>query len=283
MIPKKLFFPVGGGDELEERLYGALLVAKHYNTHLEILVSRPNVVSTIPQGIGISEDILKRLEKIYLENLEEDEQEDIQLLQKCAKKLGVKISDVPIEGECSVSIKEKVGVRSELVKERSKFCDMVVVAAPPKGQPTATFESAVNCSGKPVTIIPRKLESFNPKRIIIGWNNSPEASRAISEAIPMMQRASAVHIVSSEEYTTPTLSRIRKLRDYLKLHEIETTFEIIKTTFIPGEALLRAANDGGFDLIVAGAYSHKGIRERFLGGSSKYILTHTKIPTFVSH
>jgi nucleotide-binding universal stress UspA family protein len=284
MIPKKLFFPVGGGDdELRGRVYGALLVAKYFNTHIEILVSQANVARAIPQGMGVSDDILKRLEKIYLENLKNDDKKDQEILKQCAVDLGIEMTCAPIEGKTTACLNVVSGLRSQLVTDHSKFCDMVIAATPPKGEPTATFESAVMESGKPVMIIPRKLEKFSTDNVLIGWNNSPQASRAITEAIPMMKNAKKVHIVSTKSYTTKELTRVKKLQEYLKIHGIETTYEIIKTTLIPGEALLNSAKRFGADLIVAGAYGRKGVKELFLGGSSPYILKHTDIPTFVAH
>jgi nucleotide-binding universal stress UspA family protein len=127
------------------------------------------------------------------------------------------------------------------------------------------------------------MKEFKTDKIIIGWNNSPEVARAVSEAIPIMKNAKQIHIVSTKAYTTESLSRIKDLRNYLAIHDIETTFELIKTTFIPGEAMLKAAKDGGFDLIVAGAYCKKGLKEMMLGGSSRYMLENTTIPALVSH
>ena len=279
MLPKKMFFPVGGGAELEERIYGALLVAKYFNTHLEIMVSEADIKNAMPQTVAIPEEVLKRIESLQNEGISED----TRTFENCCEKLGVTISDKPIDGKTTAHETLKVGTRSILVAQQSKFCDIVIAAAPPKGSTTATFESAVTCSGKPVIVIPRKLKEFKADKILIGWNNSPEASRAITESIPLLKKAKEVHIVSSKAYTTENLSRIRDLRNYLAIHGIDTTFELIKTTFVPGEALLRSAVDGKFDLIVAGAFGRKGLKERMLGGASEYLLKHTTIPTFVSH
>jgi nucleotide-binding universal stress UspA family protein len=160
---------------------------------------------------------------------------------------------------------------------------MVIAATPPEGSSAETFEASVTCSGKPVFVIPRALTSLKMDKILIGWNNSPEASRAISEAIPLLKKAKKVKIISSEAYTTKGLEAIKDLKAYLAVHGIAVDFELVKTTFIPGEALLNNAIAGEYDLIVAGAYGRKGFKEIMLGGSAAYLLKHTTIPTFVSH
>jgi len=283
MLPKKMLFPVGGGNELESRINGALLVSKHFNTHLEIQVSEANVHAGVPKGMVLPNEIADRLEHIQIENLKTIMSTHRHIFDDSCKKIDIIDSDVPVKDKASAHLTMGVGLRSTVVAQQTKFCDMVIAAAPQKGVATATFEAAVLESGKPVMIIPREMKEFKTDKIVIGWNNSPEVARAVSEAIPIMQNAKQVHIVSSKAYTTENLTRIKDLRNYLAMHDIETTFELVKTTFVPGEALLKAAKEGGFDLIVAGAYCKKGLKEMMLGGSSRYMLEHTTIPALVSH
>jgi len=279
MLPKKMFFPIGGGAELEERIRGALLVSKYFNSHLEMLVARRDIKNEIPNLVAIPDDILKRIEGLQNDGSKEDKS----IFEKSCKDLGVTISEKPIEEKTTAHETLRVGTRSVVVAQQSKFCDVVIAATPPQGTTTATFEAAIVSSGKPVIVIPRKLKEFKADKILIGWNNSAEASRAITEALPLLKRAKEVHIVSAKAYTTENLSRIKDLRSYLLIHGIETTFGLIKTTFVPGEALLKSAIEGKFDVMFAGAFGKKGLKEIMLGGASEYLLTHTPIPVFVSH
>lgn len=283
MLPKKMLFPVGGGDELEARMHGALLVAKSLNSHLELLVSESTVRSGVPSGMVLPNEIVNKLESIQIDNLKSTMDTHRKIFDHSCEELDIVESETPLDNKATAHVTMSVGVRSTMVAQQSKFCDMVIAAAPQKGVATATFEAAVLESGKPVLIIPRALKEFKADEIIIGWNNSAEVARAVSEAIPFMKEAKRVHIVSSKAYTTENLTRIRDLRAYLSMHGIETTFELVKTTFVPGEAILKAAKNGGFNLIVAGAYCKKGLKEMMLGGSSRYMLEHTTIPALVSH
>ena len=286
MLPKKMFFPIGDGGRLEERIRGALMVSKFFNTHLEVLSSEQtmNVDDFIKNevtllGTPLRDELLDGL-AAYREN---HSPKEAVLFEQICKELDITISDTPIEGKATAKIVLKRGKRSELVCQQSKFCDMVIAATPPEGSSAETFEASVTCSGKPVFVIPRAMTSLKMDKILIGWNNSPEASRAISEAIPLLQNAKEVKIISSEAYTTKGLEAINDLKAYLAVHGVAVDFELIKTTFIPGEALLNNAIAGEYDLIVAGAYGRKGFKEMMLGGSAAYLLKHTTIPTFVSH
>jgi nucleotide-binding universal stress UspA family protein len=282
MSYKKLFFPIGGGDELEQRLHGAFLITKHFNTNLEILKCTLDSGKKIYKELGLPKHIMKELDQVI--NLKEDDEntEFDKLTQEIANEHGIKVVEKANKEKLNAFIKHKEGYRNVLVEQESKFCDIVIAAAPPLGVTTATFETAVLKSGKPVLMFPRIMRKFSTDSVIIGWNNSTEASRAVTESINILKNAKKVHIITSEEYTKDR-EKINQLIEYLEYHDIKTSFEIVKTTRIPGQALLNCALDGNFDLIVAGAYGHKGLKELMFGGATRYLLEHSTLPVFMSH
>eukprot|EP01029_Cantina_marsupialis_P014661 TRINITY_DN321568_c0_g2_i1.p1 TRINITY_DN321568_c0_g2~~TRINITY_DN321568_c0_g2_i1.p1 ORF type:complete len:226 (-),score=49.93 TRINITY_DN321568_c0_g2_i1:117-755(-) len=211
-------------------------------------------------------------------NLNDEDNDFDKLLNKVSKELTY---NYPTD-KSKIELIKKEGVRSKLIEEESKYCDLVIAAAPPQGVTTATFETAVLKSGKPVLMFPRVLKNFQLDSIIIGWNGSPEASRAITLSLDLLKKAQKVHIISSEEYSKSE-EHMAKLLNYLKDHEINATYKIVNTTGIPGEALLTNALDGNFDLIVAGAFGQRGLKELMFGGTTKYLLEHSTIPVFMSH
>lgn len=277
---KKMFLPIGGGNELEERIYGALLVAKCFKVHLEIFASIPNFNQ--PPTMLLPQHVARELKDI-MENKYSKESESFQeLLEKASKELNVPISDKPVENSPSVSLVFKHGDRSKLVAYESKFCDLVIAASPPNGVATATFEAAIMHSGKCAIVIPRVMRKFDTKSCIIGWNASQEASRAITSSVEILKNAQRVAIVTSKEYADD-MHKLEKLQEYLLFHDIHAGIELTETTKIPGQALLNAALDGNFDMIVAGAYGHRGLKEMFFGGATKYLLENTTLPIFMSH
>jgi len=277
-----MFFPIGGGSELRERIHGALLIGKYFQAHLEILKAeaKPSQIMKIDQGL--SPAILKELNAMVKDRLKDDLTQNETFLKEEAKKLDITLSNRRIKGLPTAEIITDSGYRSKIIEQESKYCDVVVVASPPKGKMTATFEAAITKSGKPALMFPRKMKTFSAKKIVIGWNNSTEVARAVSLAIPLMQKADQVHIITSKEYTKD-IKNITKLQAFLACHDIETTYEIVKTTLIPGEALVKNAKKGKFDLIIAGAFGHKGFKELMFGGTTKYLLKNTHIPVFMSH
>ena len=279
---KKMFFPIGGGDELKERLYGAMLVAEYFKVHLEIFKCESNPNSRIPIHMNLPKKIEKEISAVLETQKIEEFKSFYEIFTKTSEEVGIQISDSFVENKSSVCVKSKEGFRSTLVEEYSKYCDIVIAAAPPSGVSTATFEAAVLKSGKAVIMIPRVLKKFDTKTIIIGWNNSVEASRSVTSSIEILKEADKVHIVSSHEYTQDD-AKLDNLIQYLKHHHIDASHEITETTNIAGETLLNAALNGNFDLIVAGAYGHKGFKELMFGGGTKFLLENSSLPVFMSH
>jgi len=278
---KKMFFPIGGGEELQERLYGACLVAKYFNANLEIFKSGHNSNIELYKNLELPKQITSQIDELFDTKYQEENVKYKNLLSEISNKLGIayedKTSSLP-----SLTLKIQKGCRSILVEQESKFCDIVIAAAPPLGMATSTFETVVMKSGKPVIMIPRKMKQFSTKSIIIGWNNSPEVSRALAFSMDILEKADRVHIISSKEYTK-NRGIMENLILYLAEHNIDATYEIVETTNTPGETLLNCALDGNFDLIVAGAYGYKGLRELMFGGATKYLLLNSNLPVFMSY
>lgn len=270
---KKLLFPIGGGAELQQRLYGAIMIAKYLNIELDILKCDLKPGSTLEKNSSIPKHMLEELNTIIEHKFEEENIEFIKMYKDISKKF---------DFEDSVNLKVKEGLRSKIIEQDSKFSDLILAAAPPLGVATATFETAVLKSGKPVIMFPRELKSFAMDSIVIGWNNSTEASRTVTLALDILKKAQKVHIVSSKEYTEHNNS-LQQLQEYLALHDIDASTQIVRTTRIPGESILNAALDGNFDLIVAGAYGREGLKELMFGGSTRYLLENSTKPVFMSH
>lgn len=275
MIYKKMFFPIGGGDGLEERLYGAFLIAKYFNIHLEVLQAYlenvKNFSLVLPANMQNSiDEVLKNKHQI-------EKKEFLTLVEKVKNDLDIKEDE-----NLKIDIRIKEGLRSSIIELYSKICDIVIAAAPPSGITTETFETSVLKSGKSVLMFPRIMRKFSLDSIVIGWNNSPESSRAFTSSIELLKMAKKVEIITASEYIKYD-HLLNDMLEYLKMHGIKASVKIIKTTRIPGQALLNHAIDGDFDLIVAGAYGHKGLKELMFGGTTRYLLENSKIPVFLSH
>jgi nucleotide-binding universal stress UspA family protein len=279
---KKIFFPIGGGEELRGRIHGALLIAKHFNSHIEILKSQAKPSQIMKFDDQLPDTVLKELNAMAKDKLKDDLVVHETIFKEEIKKVGITASSKAKNKIPTAQIVTGKGFRSKIIEQESKYCDLVIVSSPHEGRITATFETTITKSGKPALMFPREMTEFKTNKILIGWNNTPAVARAVSEAIPIMQKAKKVHIVSSKEYVS-NKKDIAKLQSYLEAHNIEAEYDEVKTTKTPGEALLKFAKEGTYDLIVAGAFGHRGLRELMFGGTTKHILQNSNIPIFMAH
>lgn len=283
MVLKKLFFPIGAGEELRERIHGALLVNKFFGTHMEILACQLdpetvyNVRMTLRGGIVFDEFLASAKAELKNEQIENEK-----IFKEECEKLGV-ASSSDVQEPNSASIQNKIGLRTKYVARHSKYCDLVVAAVPPTGEMTGTFEAAVIKSGRPCIVIPRVMKKFSADKILVSITGTTASAKALGHSIDLLRKAKKVHcIMAKSEFQEGEDDMMSVVKEYLEVHGIKATYEFLTTDGKrPGEMLIKTANDGDYDLIVAGAQADNGIREMFLGGTSKYFLQNTKIPVLM--
>ncbi len=143
-------------------------------------------------------------------------------------------------------------------------------------------------SGRPLLLVPDKAGfTMPPKRVTVAWNARREAARAIADALPLLRRAEDVNVLwinaESERQTAGDLPAA-EICTMLARHDVKC--RATQATAIGGDVgseLLRQAAAFGSDLLVMGCYGHSRLREFVLGGASRHILQHARIPTLLSH
>jgi nucleotide-binding universal stress UspA family protein len=143
-------------------------------------------------------------------------------------------------------------------------------------------------SGRPVLVVPYAgIFAHVGRRVLVAWDGTREANRALHDALPLLGGAEAVtvmHVGSRQaglDRDRPWLERIVR---HLGRHGIEARAEETPAGDIAiSDALLSRAFDLGADMIVAGAYHHSPLRESLLGGVSRGLLDHMTVPVLMSH
>ena len=167
--------------------------------------------------------------------------------------------------------------------------DMAVVGQARREQGASEellIEGALFGSGRPVVVVPyTQQEGLRLDRILICWDGSRPAARAIADAIPLLSRAKTVDIVvvigerdKSGEITG------RNMRRHLARHGIETEIKHITASGgVAQNAILAHAAETGATFIVMGGYGHSRLREFILGGVTRGILKSMPVPVLMSH
>jgi len=183
------------------------------------------------------------------------------------------------------------GLLAPLVSLRARYCDLVIMprAYGPAGDETAVaaLEASLFGGGIPALIVPDAgLPPSFPSRILLAWNESPEAMRAARAALPLMKSAALVEIavVDPDPYGPERSDPGGALSEMLARHGIRTEIAVIART-LPrvSELILRQARDSGADLIVMGAYGHSRLREAILGGATRAMLEQSELPVLLAH
>lgn len=137
-------------------------------------------------------------------------------------------------------------------------------------------------SGRPALVLPSAGEiSAVGRTVLVAWNESREAARALTAALPWLRRAAQVHaVVYGEDAQVPLAS----LRHHLQTHGIaEPVLHAGGTADDVGSRLLSLAADVGADLLVMGCYGHSRAREWIVGGATRSILASMTLPVLLAH
>jgi nucleotide-binding universal stress UspA family protein len=146
-----------------------------------------------------------------------------------------------------------------------------------------TLESALFESGRPILITPPTPPKSMGESIVISWNGSTETARTISFAMPFLQQAAKVSVVSIVDDMVPGPSGQDIVR-HLRRNGIPATAVDAKLNKRDiGEAMLGEAMVQGADLIVKGAYTHSRLRQMIFGGATSYMLANTEVPIIMAH
>lgn len=177
-----------------------------------------------------------------------------------------------------------------LVKH-ARFSDLVVLGQGEDAEARAVVEHVVLGCARPVLVLPcaPAPESLG-ERILVAWNDSAEAARAVADAMPLLRRAREVTVLRCEapgaaldDLGGALRDELEALRRWLAWHGTEAQVRLEVSSTDAGNALLSRAADLRSDLLVMGAWGRSRWTERMLGGATRTLLHGMTIPTLMSH
>ncbi|MEM9878306.1 MAG: universal stress protein [Pseudomonadota bacterium] len=179
---------------------------------------------------------------------------------------------------------ERVGTPEYVMPIIGPACDMAVVSRPASRQSKrarAFMLEAIMRTQRPVLILPASGQAPPLDHIAIGWNRSPEASRALHAALPVLKTAKAVTFITAgnEHDLGPST---KEMTQYLKWHGIDAQHH--HQSGPDGTVcLIKAYSDIGADVLLLGAYSQSRWRQRLFGGTSESLLIEGDMPLLMMH
>jgi len=179
------------------------------------------------------------------------------------------------------------GFAHDVTVTHSRYADLTIVgqansdnAAAPQGLPDAVMLSA----GRPVLIIPYvgKFSAIGNK-ILIAWNGTREAARAVGDALPFLKAAKETLVVGVDTMDDQHVAGA-DLATYLAQHGVTVNVRpVVAPDISVSDALLDAVADYSCDMIVMGGYGHSRLRELAFGGTTRHIMDHMTVPVLMSH
>jgi nucleotide-binding universal stress UspA family protein len=176
------------------------------------------------------------------------------------------------------------------ISDKARYADLVVLGqyewqGPPEAHPLPVAHSVVLRCGRPVLVVPAAARPSTLARIAVAWDGSREAVRAVHDALPLLRLSLSVQILTmihpsakGNEVDATSLS------EHLANHGIAVGTNVLQIRSAEEHELLgEQVEQGHYDLLVMGGYSHPMWVEFIFGGTTRSILLSSTMPILVSH
>lgn len=167
---------------------------------------------------------------------------------------------------------------ASVLAEHARFGDLTLMPVKPHDNRTEhIIETLLFESGRPLLLCPEQhVDALRPEfeNVMIAWDHSSRAARAIGDALPILQAAASVRVVTvTDDKTDAIVQSGTVLVDHLREHGVHASFETAKGSGSSiGKVLGSWANSHAIDAIVMGAYHHSRLKEIVWGGVTKTVI-----------
>lgn len=187
----------------------------------------------------------------------------------------------------TISFVAQSGIARGLLTDEGRVADLTVMLRPEiaPADTSAEFETFLFDTGRPVLLLPTKFDADLYKHVLVAWDGSIEAARAVALAMPFLEEAEKVSVYTGGDQ--PATRSGRPAADLVKnlaWHDIKVGIAPVdpKASSI-GADLLNACRKTKASLLVMGAYHHSRLRQVVLGGVTRHVLANAKLPLLLTH
>jgi nucleotide-binding universal stress UspA family protein len=276
MTYKTILVHVDASARCRNRIDIALRLARDFEAHLVGLHVR--------QPFALPAYVSVELEPVVGERLRQIIADDAVAAEAIFRKTAV------AAGFAGAEFRSAAPDASQAVSLHARYADLIILGQrDPQAEPAVDsgfVENVLLAAGRPVLTVPYVGFHDTPgKRVLVAWNASSEAARALTDAIPLLQRADAVHVLTiNPEAGAHGDIPGADIALYLARHKVSVEVKLECAADIDvGNLLLSRAADLGVDLIVMGAYGHSRVREYMMGGATRTLLQTMTVPVLMSH
>ena len=183
---------------------------------------------------------------------------------------------------------QRDGAPTEQTALLGRYADLIVAGQDdPDAEAFGRVDIAelVLSSGRPVLVVPYAFRSGGAGRhVLVAWNGSREAARAVSDAMPILEAAERVSVLAVDPGNELGDIPAADIARHLARHGIKVESAHMQSQSLePSDVLLNRVADLSADMIVMGAYGHSQLRELVLGGVTRDVLRQMTVPVVMAH
>jgi nucleotide-binding universal stress UspA family protein len=275
---KDIIVNIPGGSGRDNVTSFAVSAAAEFKAHLTGIVFRYEpIVPVMVDMYGVPPEVI---ESQRVDN-EKVASSSLQRFNELIKGTGVSAGAHAIDASVDAAAGRFAGM--------ARRFDLSVLGQPEPGDSTlgrSVIEAALFESGRPLLIVPYiQTGGLKLDRVMVCWDGSRSAARAVADAMPFLVRAKAVEItIVSDEQPKSDEMPGADIAHHLARHGARVDVHRISAAGIDvANAILSRAADASTDLMVMGGYGHSRMREFILGGATRGILGSMTVPTLMSH
>ena len=287
MAMKTIMVPLEESDALSSTLATALLAARQFGSYIEGLCIRPTLAGAIAVGFEGGAAALSGTEEQF-------EQEQYERANRLRAQFDAFTAEHGLPGATDGGVGVSIGwVEDEaagigVFGQRGRLFDLIVVGRPTPGALTPamnTLETVLFECGRPILIAPPTAPATLSQTVVIAWNGSTETARTISFAMPFLEAAGRVVVISAEGALAPGPTGDEIAR-YLARNGVDAEVRDLpgrRTAAAAGRVMLEQAAEFGADLLVKGGYTQSRLRQMIFGGATNHILNHAEVAVLMAH
>ena len=277
---KTILVPTEPHDFTTATLDAALRLARRFDSYVEGFALRSALAELLAVD-PLSATVLPTADR----DDEEAAQQARQLFESFMRGRGVPRRGAPTAGP-SFGWLDEAPNGDGFVGSYGRVFDITVVGRPDPNRNSprmSTLEAALFDSGRPILIAPPTPPPQLGDIIVIAWNGSTETARAVALALPLLERAQRVVVLTIEGWGVPGPSG-EQLTRYLRANDIAAEpLAVPAGRRNSGETILANAGSLRCDLLIKGAYTQSRLRQMIFGGATAHVLAKAEMPVFMAH
>ena len=278
---KTILVPIENHDAMQSALETALLLGRRCDSYIEGFALRWAInefmVGDVVGGMPL---------ETYRQDIAEEARKARQIFETFMQK-----HDVPRSTETTESLSfgwlDDVSEGESFIGSYGRVFDVIVMnRRDAKSSPLhdRAIKSGLFESGRPILLSPPSPPRQIATNVLIAWNCSTEQARAIALAMPLLQKADRITVLTVIGGTgVPGPSAEQLIRHLQRNGIVAAPMKVELDGRNTGEAILAAAQSLGCDLLIKGAYTQSRLRQWIFGGATQHVLANAALPVLLAN